>query len=346
MIRRIVQPVSVMIGVILVIFGLFVLLPSPAQLALGQKSDKQTLENINREMGLDKPKSTQLLLYLNDLSPLSIYPDDSASRMTYHYLKLAHLSSGKIFVLKWPYLRRSYQSQRPVSEILLDALPNTAVLAGASFLLAAFLGILLGVIASLKRHSWKESAILIMSILGVSVPSFFVAILLSWGIGFELHPWLHLPMYGSLFGYDVFQGKYLALQNLILPAIALGIRPLAIITQLTRSSMLEVMSQDFIRTARAKGLSPGKVVRRHALPNALNPVVTALSGWLASLLAGAFFVEYIFDWQGLGKVTVDALAASDFPVVMGAVLLISLIFIAMNIATDILYSVLDPRVRN
>ena len=131
---------------------------------------------------------------------------------------------------------------------------------------------------------------------------------------------------------------------LVLPAFTLGIRPLAIITQLTRSSMLDVMSQDYIRTAYAKGLSKRTVVWKHALRNALNPVVTAITGWFAELLAGAFFVEYIFGWKGIGKVTVDALEKLDFPVVMGSVLLSATFFILVNILADLFYGIIDPRV--
>ena len=139
--------------------------------------------------------------------------------------------------------------------------------------------------------------------------------------------------------------SYLTLKNLILPAITLGIRPLAIITQLTRSSMLDVLSQDYISTAYAKGLSKRTVVFKHALRNALNPVITAITGWFAELLAGAFFVEYIFGWKGIGKVTVDALEKLDYPVVMGSVLFSAAFFILINILADILYGVVDPRVR-
>jgi peptide/nickel transport system permease protein len=144
---------------------------------------------------------------------------------------------------------------------------------------------------------------------------------------------------------DFGTGEYLDLKNLILPAITLGIRPLAVIAELTRSSLLDVMTADYIRTARAKGLSERAVITRHALPNSLNPVVTAASGWFASLLAGAVFVEYVFDWKGIGVVIVDALDKYDFPVIMGTVLFISAILIVINLLTDILYGILDPRVR-
>ena len=135
------------------------------------------------------------------------------------------------------------------------------------------------------------------------------------------------------------------LSNLVLPAITLGIRPMAIIAQLTRSSMLDVLNQDYIRTAYAKGLSKHAVIWKHALRNALNPVITAITGWFAELLAGAFFVEYIFGWKGIGKVTVDALENLDFPVVMGSVLLSSFLFIVINIFADLTYGIVDPRIR-
>jgi len=154
-----------------------------------------------------------------------------------------------------------------------------------------------------------------------------------------------LHMTGSLFDTDPFEGRHLELKNLILPALTLGIRPLAIITQLTRGAMLDALDQDYIRTAWAKGLGQRTIIWKHALRNALNPVITAVTGWFAELLAGAFFVEYIFGWKGIGKITVDALEKLDFPVVMGSVLLTSFFFIVINLLADLLYGLIDPRVR-
>ena len=186
---------------------------------------------------------------------------------------------------------------------------------------------------------------MVLSVLGMSFPSFFAAIIIAWVFAFLLSDYTGLNMTGSLYTVDDFgRGEYLNLKNLILPALTLGIRPLGVIVELTRNSMLEVMSQDYIRTARAKGLSEFRVVTRHALKNALNPVVTAVSGWFASLMAGAVFVEYVFDWKGIGVVIVDALEKYDFPVIMGTVLFISVILIIINILTDISYALLDPRV--
>jgi ABC-type dipeptide/oligopeptide/nickel transport system permease component len=165
-----------------------------------------------------------------------------------------------------------------------------------------------------------------------------------------LHHYFHLPgtglsSSGSMYEYSLAEGEYLALQNLILPALALGIRPLAIVVQLTRSSMLDVLSQDYIRTATAKGLSRKRIILKHALKNALNPVVTAISGWFALMMAGAIFIEYIFSWRGLGWEVFQALQKDDMPVVMGVVLVIAFMFVIINILVDIIYGFLDPRVR-
>jgi peptide/nickel transport system permease protein len=185
------------------------------------------------------------------------------------------------------------------------------------------------------------------SVFGISMPSFFVALLIAYLFGYVWHALTGLEMIGSLLIYDPVTGTpQVQLKNLILPALALGIRPLAVITQLTRNAMLEVLSQDYIRTAYAKGLSTYKVVLRHALRNALNPVLTAVSGWLAELLAGSFFIEYIFAWKGIGKITVDALNNFDFPVVMGAVLFTAFIFIVISMLTELLYAQLDPRIKH
>ena len=249
-------------------------------------------------------------------------------------------------VAKAPYLRRSYQSKRKVSEIISSAFPQTALLAVVSLTFALILGVLLGIVSALHKDSWIDRLTLVLSTLGMSLPSFFAAILIAWFFAYVLADYTHLNMFGNLFTIDDYgTGEYLDLKNLILPALTLGIRPLATLTQLTKNSMLEVLSQDYIRTARAKGLSRRRVIFHHALRNAMNPVVTSASGWLAGLLAGAVFVEYVFDWKGMGIVIVDGLDKYDFPVVMGSILFICVLLIIINILTDILYGLLDPRVR-
>jgi peptide/nickel transport system permease protein len=220
------------------------------------------------------------------------------------------------------------------------------VLATVAMIAATIIGLILGILSALNKDGWFDRTSLIVSILGMSLPSFFAAILIAWFFAYVLADYTGLSMFGSLYTVDDFgRGEYIDLKNLILPALTLAIRPLAIITELTRSSMLDVMTQDYIRTARAKGLSLYHIIIRHALKNALNPVVTAVSGWFASLMAGAVFVEYIFDWKGVGVVIVDALEKYDFPVVMGAVLFISVLLIIINIFADLIYGILDPRIR-
>jgi peptide/nickel transport system permease protein len=212
-------------------------------------------------------------------------------------------------------------------------------------LFATFLGIAFGVVAALKQNSFTDHFLVSTSILGISAPSFVVAILMAVLFGFYWSEYTGLNLTGQLWVTDPIYGKHLELRNIVLPALTLGIRPLSIIVQLTRSSMLDVLSQDYIRTAKAKGLSTAAIIFKHALKNALNPVITAVSGWLASLMAGAFFVELIFNWKGLGLVSIKAVENLDFPLVMGCTLFIALVFVVVNILVDILYAVVDPRVR-
>lgn len=335
-----------MFGITTILFLLFAILPGDAaRMTQGQRTDVASLEAVKKEFGLDQPKHIQFVKYLNDLSPISIHENDSASQKKYDYIKLFNVSSSNVLVFKSPYLRRSYQSQKKVSDILLETIPNTGILAIVAMLFACIVGIFLGVLAALYRDTWIDKFSLSFAILNVSMPSFFAGIIIAWFFAFVLGDYTGFNLSGSLYDYDPFQGRILNLSNLILPALTLGLRPLSIIVQLTRSSMLDVLSKDYIRTAKAKGLSNKQIIWNHALKNALNPVVTAVSGWFASLMAGAFFVEYIFGWNGLGKVTVDALELSDLPVVMGAVLFIAMIFVVINILVDVLYAVLDPRVR-
>jgi ABC-type dipeptide/oligopeptide/nickel transport system permease component len=347
LLRRLGQGLLVLVGVATVVFFLFNVLPGdPAALLAGQRSDVGTQAAIRADLGLDEPLPARLLGYLNDASPLGVHPCDSASVARYGGVALLPLGSQRAVVLKWPYLRRSFQSNQDVLTLLLSYFPGTLWLALAAMLLAAVGGVALGVAAALRPQSWLDRVLVTTSVLGISVPSFVAAILIAVTFGFYWSHWTGLSLTGQLYETDPFTGeRQLVLRNLLLPAVALGVRPLAIIMQLTRSSMLDVLSQDYIRTARAKGLSPGRTVWRHALRNALNPVVTAVSGWLASLMAGAFFIEYIFNWKGLGTVTLRAVENLDFPVVMGATLFVAAIFVLVNIGVDMLYALLDPRVK-
>ncbi|MBK8330374.1 MAG: ABC transporter permease [Bacteroidetes bacterium] len=347
LLKKIFNSFLILLGVVTIVFVLFfVLLPADtARLTMGQRTDAKTIENIRKELYLDKPVYKQFLLYLNDLSPLALHQTSEEAQTKYHYFSLFSVSKELSLVIKAPYLRRSYQTKKEVNAMLLDAFPGTMILATCAIIVAAFLGILLGVVAALKQHTWLDTSAIFASVLGISAPSFFAGILIAYVFGFVLKDYTGLSIISPMWDYDPFTGRHLVLKSLILPVLTLSIRPLAIITQITRSSMLDVMNQDFIRTAYAKGLSKTAVVWKHALRNALNPVITSISGWFAELLAGSFFIEYIFGWKGIGKITVDALNKFDFPVVMGAVLFTALIFIMINILVDVLYTMIDPRIR-
>lgn len=441
--KKIVYGFIVLFGAVTVVFFLFDAVPGdPTRLMSGQHTSEKLINQMKRELGLDLPAGKRYLLYLNDISPVSIHKDQEKDTLSHLYLDTAKYSVGatipvggdKVLVIKKPYLRRSYQTRQKVNEIISEAMPGTIVLAVTSIVLATVLGILLGILAAVKRGTFLDSSALVFAVLGMSAPSFYSATLVSWLFGYLWHETVFLPgipilflaggiVYGIVmnrsrmkqkvqlldvprkfsfsrvlemtvkaFGlgiavwmlglivngiFDVniipvadwqisFPGtglpntgsftdfyfdeemnpvEYIAWDHLILPALTLGIRPLAIIVQLTRSSLLEVLSQDYIRTATAKGLSFYKVVVKHALKNALNPVVTAISGWFASLLAGAVFIEYVFDWHGLGLQLYNSLITQDLPVAMGGVLVISTTFVVINLLVDILYGLLDPRVR-
>ena len=318
----------VMLGVVSLIFVLFNILPGdPARMMLGQNADQESIDLLHKELGLDKPLGIRYLRYLNDLSPVGIDHEGNLG-------------------FKLPELGRSYQSDRSVSSILAEAFPNTILLALVSITMAFVLGVLFGSVAAIYKDTWIEKAILLITSLGMSLPSFFAAILIAWIFAFLLAEYTGLSMFGSLYGVDDFgRGEYVDLKNIILPAVTLGIRPLSVICELTKSTMKEVLQQDYIRTAKAKGLSMFKIIKNHALRNTLNPVVSSISSWFASLLAGAVFVEYIFDWKGVGVVIVDSLEKYDFPVLMGALIVICIMLVIINILTDIVYAFLDPRIK-
>ncbi|WP_138433687.1 ABC transporter permease [Winogradskyella algicola] len=341
-----------LLGVVTVIFFLFTILPGdPAKMMLGQNQSAEQVEAVKKKYGFDKSLGTQFLYYLNDLSPISFHSNNSED---YTYLSINKYNAAKLFsigntttVVKTPYLRESFTKQgKKVTDVIGETIPNTFVLAVSAIIIAIIFGIVFGIISALYRDTWVDKTIQVLSTFGMSVPSFFSAILFAWLFGFVLHKYTNLEMTGSLYELDDFGEKMnIQWKNLILPAIVLGIRPLAVVIQLMRNSLLDIMSQDYIRTARAKGLSEFKVIKNHAVKNALNPVVTAISGWFASMLAGAVFVEYIFGWNGLGKEIVNALNTLDLPVIMGSVLVIAIVFITINILVDLVYAWLDPRVK-
>lgn len=346
--------ILVIAGVVTLIFFLFNVLPGdPAEMMLGQRADLKSVDMVRKELGLDKPLPLQYLKYLNDLSPLSFHTRKNEKSLFYlnlsnydKFFQLIELKQNYVLILKFPYLGRSFQSQRLTGSMISEALPNSMILALTSIVIALILGNILGIIAAIRKDSWYDRGILVFSTLGMALPSFFAAILIAWLFAYKLGDITHLNLTGNLYRIDDFGGgSQLELKNLILPAITLGIRPLSVIVQLSRNSLLDVLHQDYIRTAFAKGLKFSRIIVIHALRNSLNPVITAISGWFASMLAGVVFVEYIFGWKGLGYMIVNALNFYDLPVVLSVVITIAAVFVLVNIMVDFIYTLLDPRLR-
>ncbi len=410
--RRLIYGLTVLFGVVTLVFFLFTLVPDPARELAGQSESEEVVEAIRKKFSLDLPAGRRYLLFLNDVSVISIYSNNAESRLWRSEAEVGGMNllnfSDRRLVLKKPYLGRSWLSGRGVAGILGDALPGTFLLAALAMFFALLLGVFFGIMAALNKDSAIDRFLLVIASIGMSGPSFFMAILFAWLFGYLWHssiglswwllifplltgmihillkrqgkgslsfiwylvmlgiggivwyigstvngmpalsfqlPGTGLPMTGSLYTVDVWEGQRLAPMHILLPALTLGIRPLAVVTQLMRNSVLEVMGQDYIRSARAKGLSEFKVITRHVVRNAMNPVITAASGWLASMLAGAVFVEYVFGWKGLGMEVFRSLEKNDLPVVMGAVIVIAAVFVVINTLVDILYGWIDPRVR-
>ena len=350
--NRIFQGFFSLFGVASLVFFMFTILPGdPAEMMLDQNQNSDQLEVLKNKFGFNLPLIDQYLYYLNDLSPIS-YHSTNKNEFSYYEKEIyggipLFNFHNRIIVFKYPYLRTSYQRRgKPITDILIETLPNTGILAISSIMIAIFGGLFFGITATIFKDHWIDRSLLLFSTLGMSIPSFFSAILFSWFFGYLLHSYTNLNMTGSLYELDDFGDTYrIVLKNLILPSFVLGIRPLAIIIQLVRSNLLEVLSQDYIKTAFSKGLSKYEVIFKHGLRNSINPVITAVSGWFASLLAGAIFVEYIFGWKGLGKEIVEALNHLDIPVVMGSVLVIAFMFIIINIVVDLIYTYIDPRIK-
>lgn len=339
--NRIISGFLVVLGVVCIISSIIYLAPvDPARLTFGQMSEDKAVEQKRKELGLDKALHIQLLYYLQDISPVLITRTERSLKNTFFDKSFL----GLRFIVKPPYLRESFQTGRNVNEILFEALPQTVILAFTALLIASLLGMSLGFVAALKKDSVIDQIIIALSTIGYSVPSYVSAIFLAVVFGFFLSGYTHLNLQGSLFDINDAGDDVLVLKNLILPAIALGVRPIAVITQLTRSAVIDVLSLDYIKTAKSKGLNFAAIIRKHIIKNALNPIVTTISGWFASLLAGAFFVEFVFNFKGLGFTTVIALINYDIPVLLACMIFVSIAFVIINILVDLTYKLINPTV--
>ncbi|WP_315834685.1 ABC transporter permease [Bradyrhizobium prioriisuperbiae] len=286
----------------------------PAQVIAGQSgaSDEKLLAQLREEYGLDKPYIVQLGTYLKRIVTLD--------------------------------LGYSYRQQRPVRALLAERLPATLLLTGTAFLTALFLGIVLGTLAGVRAGKWSDTALTIVSLFLYAMPVFWLGLMLVLLFSVRLD-WL------PAFGYVTIGVQMTPLQrigdigaHLILPAISLAAVYLAIYARLMRSSVIEVTHQDFIKTARAKGLKQGRIIARHILRNAILPVVTVAGMQAGALVGGAVVIETVFAWPGLGRLTYDAVLQRDYPVLLGIFLVMSVIVIVLNLVTDAIYRLIDPRV--
>ncbi|MBV6478621.1 MAG: Glutathione transport system permease protein GsiC [Ignavibacteria bacterium] len=230
-------------------------------------------------------------------------------------------------------LGRSYATNREVIATILEKVPATALLSISALFLSSLIGIIIGIISAVKQYTFWDNASMVVALFGISFPQFSFGLIMALVFG-------HLLKWFPISGYINSGFIYL-----ILPMVTLAFRPLAITARITRSSMLDAMSQDFVRTAKAKGLSTYKVVFKHTLRNALNPVITTISASLAATLGGVFFIEYIFNWPGIGLLAIDSIFKLDFPMIQGTVLFSAIVFVIINFFVDIIYAALDPKVK-
>lgn len=324
--RKLLQGAGVLWGAWTLVFFIFAFVPDPARQMAGQNERQEVVDAFRARHGLDRPLLERYVRFWAELSPVK-----------WSRAEGVHIAA--------PSLGRSFVSDRPVLSAIRESLPATMLLATAAMGLALVLGLVLGAWLAPRAGSRVDRWVLTLASLGMSAPSFVMAIGVSWLFGSVLHAWTGLPMTGGLMEVHPFEGPRLAWHHAILPALTLGIRPVSVVTQLTRNAVIDVLGTTYIRTARSKGISATRLFFRHVLRNALNPVLTAASGWFASMLAGAVFIEFVFGWQGMGMLMFRALEVGDLPIVMGCVAVIALVFVAVNTAVDVLYAWLDPRVR-
>lgn len=307
--QRLVALVWVLLGISIVVFLVLRLTPGdPAMLLLGPVATVDDLSRLRRELGLTAPLYVQYALWLG---------------------RVLHGDFG-----------RSITMHRPVLAEAFLKLKATALLTGAALLVSSVVGIAAGVLAGWRRNSAADRLSMLLALVGVSVPVFWLGIVLI----YVFSVWLRLLPAGGM--HSPFGGGPLdTLAHLILPAVTLGAASSGIVARITRSSVLEVVRQDYMRTARAKGLRDGQVLRRHGLKNALIPVITIIGVQMGFLLSGAILTETVFSWPGIGTMLVTAILSRDFPTVQGGVLLVAGLFVLVNLATDLSYTLLDPRIR-
>ena len=344
-VRRFLGIIPVLFGISLLVFSIARMVPGdPTTILLGQRASEEARARLREVLGLDKP------LFFN--------PDAAAESGD-----LRALFDGQYFYFMGNALRgdlgRSIYSRVPISDSLRRRFPATLELALVAMFFALVVGIPLGVFAALRRGSPLDTSVMVFALSGVSFPVFWLAIILIYIFAVNLQ-WLPPsgrlsqslsiePLTGLYVLDALLRGQWRALwdavQHLVLPGVALGTIPMAIVVRMTRSAMLEVLGQDYIRTARAKGVRPSLVVNKHALRNALLPVVTVVGLSFGSLLSGAILTETVFSWPGIGRWVYDAIASRDYPIIQGGVIFVATVFVVVNLLVDLSYALIDPRVQ-
>jgi len=319
--RRLVSLVFILLGVSVLVFLLVHLAPGdPVRIMLGEEATVEDVERLNRIYGFDRPLPTQYLLWIG-----------SALR-------------GDLGV--------SIRSQLPVATLIAERMPATIELALWSLIIAIGVGVPLGVLSAVRRNTWIDFGSMFAALVGVAAPNFWVGLILLSQVALYV-AWLPIGGRGPSFG-DALLGLVTRLdpvvlwdhlRHVLLPALALGTSIMALITRLTRSSLLEVLGRDYVRTARAKGLKGLTVVYGHALKNALLPVVTVVGVQFGALLGGSIVIEVVYSWPGVGRLIVNAISQRDFPVVQGSVLMLAMVFAIVNLLVDLSYSLINPRIR-
>ncbi len=332
LVKRLALLIPTLFGVVTLVFAMIALSPGdPAQAMLGERANKESVEKLREQLGLDKPLGVQYVNYLKRIAVLDF--------------------------------QNSIKTGQPVIQEIRARFPATIELSIFAMLFAAFFGILIGIVSATHKNTWVDYTSMAGALTGVSMPIFWLGLVLMliFSIGLNLLPTggrIDIRMYFTpITGFYVLDSiiylfkegnpAYLVsvIKHLILPAVALGTIPLAIIARITRSSMLEVLKQDYIRTARAAGISEHKIIYQYALRNALLPVVTVIGLQFGLLLSGAILTETIFAWPGIGKWIYNAIEARDYPAVQGGIIIIATTFVFINLVVDLLYSVINPKVR-
>lgn len=331
-VRRILWMFLVLFVISLITFALMHTVPG-GPFTLEKRLPAATLKQLNAKYNLNAPLHIQYLDFVIDIAVPVVMTGKQSNYLDHEYLINMSLSSGDNATLRWMNFGPSYRSiGRTVNDIFRDNLPVSMQLGAIAFLVTVTIGIPLGIISALRRNTLTDYAAMSAAVLGVSVPVIILAPVLQYLLGVQLK-WLPVSGWGEL-------------KHVILPAFALGIADAALVARLTRASLLQVLSQDYIRTARAKGLSERRVITVHALKNGLIPIVTVLGPMLAYLLTGTFVVETIFGIPGMGKFFVTSVSGRDYPVIMGTVLLLATFLVVANTVVDLIYLWLDPRIRH